>query len=317
LILCLSETKKFQPSQSFANILENLKFPGSAISDGSHFLYYHDNKLFVLSDLKKWYNMMGRYVLVLDLQSDTVDYIDLEVSRFCPLKDGFIALEHDPKSPGTKFNTLDMSSYQWVHTSIPPLSQRGVKYPVLLTYSNLLLVLSGSYVQVLELTTKQWFVFELSTSTGTIQPALSTNYAILGDQFFLCYAETAELYCADMQQIIDAVMVQSQPASDLKLCLSLMLRPVNCIFVHEDVLVALYIMQDGYDRFLNRAWYYSGQCDHWHNITTCDPYIDGQWFMMETGKLAVAKLSSSWNYVWRTWSITAKIYQVQLETEYL
>jgi len=136
----------------------------------------------------------------------------------------------------------------------------------------------------------------------------------LGDQLFLCYAEAAELYCADMQQIIDTVMVQSQPVSDLKLHLIRILRPVNFIFVHEDVLVALYIMQDGYDSFLNRAWY-SGRCNHWHNITTCDPFIDGQWVLMENGKAAVAKLSASWNYVWRTWSITAKIHQVQLETE--
>ena len=82
--------------------------------------------------------MMGRYILVLNLQSDTVDYLDLEVSRFCPHKDDFIALEHDPKSPGTKFNTLDMSSCKWVHSSIPPLSKRDIKYPVFLTYSTLL-----------------------------------------------------------------------------------------------------------------------------------------------------------------------------------
>ena len=258
--------------------------------------------------------MMGRYVLVLDLQSDIVDYLDLEVSRFCPHKDGFIALEHDPKSPGTKFNILDMSSSKWVHSSIPPLVKCNVKYPVFLTYSNLLLVFSGNHVQVLELTTKQWFVFELLTPSGTIKPACSTNYAILGDQLFLCYAEVAELYCADMQQIIDTVMVQSQPVSDLKLHLIRILRPVNFIFVHEDVLVALYIMQDGYDSFLNRAWY-SGHCNHWHNIATCDSFIDGQWVLMENGKAAVVKLSASWNYVWRTWSITAKIHQVQLETE--
>jgi len=57
---------------------------------------------------------------------------------------------------------------------------------------------------------------------------------------------------------------------------------------------------------INRAWYYRSQCDHWHNITSYDPYVDGQWFMMENGKAAVAELSASWNYAWRTWSIVAK-----------
>lgn len=259
--------------------------------------------------------MMGRYVLMLDLQTDTADYLDLEVSRFCQLKGGFIALERDPKSPGTKFKTLDMSNYVWESSTIPPLSRCGIKYPVFITYSSLLLVFSGNHVQVLELNTKQWFIFEFSVPSGPLEPACSTSYAILGDQLFLCHAETTVLYSTDIKQIVDAVMVQSQPVSDLKLHLNRILHPVNCIFVHEDILVALYISQDGYTTPLHQAWYYSVHCHHWHYITNSDPYIDGQWFTMENGKAAVAELSASWSYLWRTWSITAKIHHVQLETD--
>jgi len=147
------------------------------------------------------------------------------VSRFCPHKDGFIALEHDPKSPGTKFNTLDMSSFKWVHSSIPPLSKHCVTYPVFLTYSTMLLVFSGNDVQVLELNTKQSFVFELLAPSGTLEPAYNTNYAILGNQLFLCYAQMVELYCADMQQIIDSVALHSQPTSNLTVCFNCVLRP--------------------------------------------------------------------------------------------
>ena len=37
--------------------------------------------------------------------------------------------------------------------------------------------------------------------------------------------------------------------------------------------------------------------------------------MMENGKAAVAELSASWSYVWRSWCITAKIHEIQLEAE--
>ncbi|XP_065911430.1 uncharacterized protein [Dysidea avara] len=315
LMIRLTEEKTLQPSESLTQVLENMKLPGSGLIDGSHFLYYLDNKLFVLSDLKKWYNMMGRYVLVLDMQSGTIDYLDTQVRRFCPFEDGFLSLELDPKSPGTTFNTLDTSGCKWVRSSIPPLLNRDAKFPVFLAYSTLLLAFSGNHVQVLELNTRRWHLFVFSTPSGPLEPALSTNYAILGDQLFLCYAEITELYCADMQQIIDAVMAEAQPTSDLTICFTRVLRPVNCIFVHKDVLVALYIKQDGSMQCIDRAWYHRSQCDHWHNITPCYPYIDGQWFMMENGKAAVAELSASWSYVWRSWCITAKIHEIQLEAE--
>ncbi|XP_065919032.1 uncharacterized protein [Dysidea avara] len=311
----LHEERKFQPSQHFIKVVQNMKFPGNVFTDGSHFLYYRDNKLFVLGDMKKRYKMMGHFVLVLDLQNDTIDCIDSEVSTFCPVKDDFFALELDAKLPETKFNVLDTSNCKWINTSIPPLLKQNTKFPVLLSYSNLLLVISGNHLQVLELNTKQWFGFKLQTSNAALKPALSTHYAILRDQLFLCYAETAELYCADMQQIITAVKAQSQQPNDLTVCLTRVLNPVNYIFVHEDVLVALYATQNYYSRHLNRAWFYSSQCDHWHNVITCDLCINGQWFMMENGKAAVAELSTKWSYVWRTWGITAKIHQVQLETE--
>jgi len=313
--MCLTKEKSLQLSESLTQVLENMKLPCSALTDGSHFLYYHDNKLFVLSDLKKWYNMMGRYVLVLDLQSNTVDYLDTQVRRFCLFEDSFLSLELDPKSPGTKFNTLDISTYKWVCSSVPPLLNRDVKFPVFLSYSTLLLVFSGNHVQVFDMNTRRWHLFVFSTPSGPLEPALTTSYAILGDHLFLCYAETTDLYFADMQQITDALVVQSQPTNNLTICFTRALHPVNCIFVHEEILIALYIKQDGSVQCIDKAWYYRSQCDHWHNINTCDPYIDGQWFMMENGKAAVAELSASWNYVWRTWSVTAKIHEVQLDGE--
>ena len=315
LVLHLIKENSLQLSESLTQVLENMKLPCSVFTYGSHFLYYHDNKLFVLSDLKKWYNMMGRYVLVLDLQSNTVDYLDTQVRRFCPFEDSFLSLELDPKSPGTTFNTLDKFKCKWVHSSVLPLLNRDVKFPVFLSYSTLLLVFSGNHVQVFEMNSRRWHLFVLSTPSGPLEPALTTTYAILGDQLFLCYATTKDLYCADMQQITDDVVIQSQPIGNLTIHFTRVLHPVNCIFVHEDIIIALHIKQDGSIQCTDRAWYYRSQCDHWHNITSYDPYVDGQWFMMENGKAAVAELSASWNYVWRTWSITAKIHQVQLLAE--
>ena len=77
LIIRLTKENSLQLSESLTQVLENMKLPCSVLTDGSHYLYYHDNKLFFLSDLKKWYSMIGCYVLVLDLQSNTVDYLDL------------------------------------------------------------------------------------------------------------------------------------------------------------------------------------------------------------------------------------------------
>ena len=315
LVMYLKEEKTLQPSESFTQVLENMKLPCSVLTDGFHLLYYHDNKLLVLSDLKKWYNMMGRYVLVLDLQSCTVDYLNTQVRRFCPFEDGLLALELDPKSQGTKFHTLNTSRCEWIRSFIPPLLNRDAKYPVFLTYSALLLVFSGNHIQVLDFNTKIWHLFVFSTPGNPLEPAVTTSYAILGDQLFLCYAKTKDLYCTDLLQITDAVVIQSQPTSDLTVSLTRVLHPVNCIFIHKDVLVALHITEDVSVRYNDRAWYYSGQCDHWHSITTCGPYIDGQWFMMENGKAAVAELYAGWSYVWRSWSITAKVYQIQLEAE--
>ena len=210
LKICLTAEITLQPSKSFKQVLENMKLPCSAFKDGFHFLYYHDNRLFILSDLKKWYNMMGRYVIVLDLQSDTVDYLDTQVKMFCPFEDGFLALEVDLKSPEAAFYTLDVSSCKWVHSTIPHLLNRYAKFPVFLTYFTLLLVFSGNHVRVLKLNTKRWYLFKFSTPSGPLKPVLYTNYTIFGDRLFLCYAETTELHCASMQQITDAVMVQSQ-----------------------------------------------------------------------------------------------------------
>ena len=68
---------------------------------------------------------------MLDLQNDKFRYLDSQVRRFCPFKGGFLALEHDVKSPGTTFNSFDASGFKWVHSSIPPLLNCDVKYPVL------------------------------------------------------------------------------------------------------------------------------------------------------------------------------------------
>ena len=180
--------------------------------------------------------MMGRYVTVLDLQNDKFRYLDSQVRRFCPFKGGFLALEHDVKSPGTTFNSFDASGFKWVHSSIPPLLNCDVKYPVLLMYSKFLLVISGNHIQALELDTKKWHLFVFSTSDGLFEPARGTNYAILGDRLFLCYAPTMDLYCADLRQISNAVTVKLH---QVNINLTRVLHPVNFIFVNEDVLVAL------------------------------------------------------------------------------
>ena len=301
--------KSIKLSESFSPVMENIKLPGSLFTGGSHFIFSCDGKLLVLCDIKKYYNSNGRYVVLFDLQNETLDFIDKEVRRLCLAKNDFVALQRDPKSPGRDFYTLDPSYRTWVNSSIQPLPTFDIKYPDMLAYSSLLLVISGSSLQVFVFDLQQWFRFKLVMTDDKIEASLTTTYTIMNDRLYICYTDKAELYYINIQEINDAIATQSQPARLMTLCPIRMLYPVNFISVHEDCLVALYI--NTVDKSIQRAWYYSEGCDHWHVITSFDPYIDGQWYAMEDGKAAVAKLSASWS-MWHGWDITVKIHQVHL-----
>ena len=308
--------KSITLSKSFSQIIESIKLPGSVFSEGSHFIFPHDSKMFVLCDVKQYYHGNGRYVVVFDLENGSLDFIDKEVRRYCPFKNKLVALEQNPKSPGKKFNELcPSSSCEWVKSPIEDFPA-VVRYPDVLVHSShgQLFIISGKFLHVYAFELKQWFKFELEITDGTIEPSLFTTYAILDEKLFICYADKAKLYCVDTREITNGIITQSHPGM-YTLLLTLMLYPVNYIIMHENYLVALYINdQDKYNCFIERAWYYSTCCDHWHNITSFDPYIDGQWFTTEDGKAAIAKLSASW-YVLYGWDISVKTYQVQLSEE--
>ena len=302
-------------SESFSKVLENIKLPGSMFTEGSHFLFSHGpdgGKVLALCDLKKYYNIIGRYVVLFDLQNGRLDFIDKEVRRMCPYKNSFVALERDPKSLGRAFYDLDLSCFTWVTSSIQPIPTIDIKYPDVLAYSSLLFVISGSLLQVFAFDVKKWFKFKLVITNGTIEASLTTTYAIMNDRLYICYADRTELYYVEMQEINDAIVMQSQPATLMTLNLTRILCSVNFIIVHEDYLVALFMNTE--DKYICWAWYYNASCDHWHNITSCDPYIDGQWFTMEDGKAAVAKLSAEWS-VWYGWDINVTIHKVQLSED--
>ena len=268
-------------SGSFSKVLEYIKLPGSMFTEGSHFIFSHGDKIFVLCDVKKYYNIIGRYVVLFYLRNGRLDFINKEVRRMCPYKNSFVTLERDPKSPGRAFYDLDPSYFTWVASSIQPIPTIDIKYPDVLVYSSLLLVVSGSLLQVFAFDVKKWFKFKLIITNSTIEASLTTTYAIMNDRLYICYAEKAELYYIDMREINDAIVTQSQPARLMTLNLTCILCSVNFIIVHEDYLVALFMNTE--DKYIRWAWYYSASCDHWHNITSYDPYIDGQWFTM--GKL--------------------------------
>ena len=301
-------------SESFSKVLENIKLPGSMFTEGSHFLFSHGGKILALCDLKKYYNIVGRYVILFDLQNGRLDFIDKEVRRMCPYKNSFVALEQDPKSPGRAFYDLDLSCFTWVTSSIQPIPTIDIKYPDILAYSSLLFVISGSLLQVFAFDVKKWFKFKLVITNGTIEASLTTTYAIMNDRLYICYADRTELYYVEIQEINDAIVMQSQPATLMTLNLTRILCSVNFIVVHEDYLVALFMNTK--DKYICWAWYYNASCDLWHNITSCDPYIDGQWFIMEDGKAAVAKLSAEWS-VWYGWDINVTIHKVQLSEDIL
>ena len=133
----------------------------------------------------------------------------------------------------------------------------------------------------------------------------------MNDRLYICYADKNELYYIKMHEINDAIIIQSKPAM-MTLNLTCILSPVNFIIVHEDYLMALFVNTE--EKYIRWAWYYSASCDHWHNITSYDPYIDGQWFTMGNGKAAIAKLSAEWS-LWYGWDINITIHQVQLSVE--
>ena len=301
--------KSIKLSESFSPVMENIKLPNSIFTDGSHFVFSHDGKLLVLCDMKKYYNSNGHYVVLFDLQTDTLDFIDKEVRRLCQTKNGFVALKRDTKSPGRDFYTLNPSCRKWVNSSIQPLPTFDIKYPYILACSSLLLIINGNSLQVFVFDLQQWFKFSLVITDDKIEASLTTSYAIMNDRLYICYTDKVTLYYIDIEEINDAIARQSQPARLMTLCPVRMLYPVNFIVVHEDCLVALHINTQ--DKSIHRAWYCSEGCDHWHVITNSDPYIDGQWFAMEDGKAAVAKMSASW-YMFYGWDITIKIHQTHL-----
>ena len=312
--------KSMKLSKSLLPVMEKIKLPGSMLTSGSHFTFSYNGKLLVLCDLKKYDNSNGRYVVVFDLENETLDFIDREVKRLCLTKDGFVALQEDTKSPGRDFYTLDSSCHKWdSSSSIKPLPTYDIKYPDMLSYSSLLLVISGNLLQVFAFEQKQWFEFRLEITNDKSEALLTATYVIMNDRLYICYADKAELYYINMLDINGAITTQSQPASYKPIR---MLYPgqVNIIMVLKDYLVALYINTND-----SQAWYYSEGCDHWHVISRFDLCIDGQWFTMEDGKAAVAKFSASelssgyWpmNYIWDkyTWDITVKINEVHLIVE--
>ena len=124
--------------------------------------------------MKKYYKISGRYVVVFDIQNGKLDFINKEVRRFCPSENGFYALERDPKSPGNAFYQLDPSCSKWVSSSIQPLHLFDFKYPEMLVYSSLFLVISGNLLQVFAFDIQQWFRFTLVIVDGTIEALLIT-----------------------------------------------------------------------------------------------------------------------------------------------
>lgn len=315
LSLNLVMEKSIKLSESFSKVLEHLKLPSSMFTEGSHFVFSHGGKIFVLCDVKNYYKFGGRYVVLFDLQNDRLEFIDKEIRRLCLHGNSFVALERDPKMPGKAFYDLDLSCYTWVASNaIQPIPTVEMKYPDMLAYSSLLLVISGNLMQVFTFDMKKWFQFKLVIKQGTIEPSLKTTYAIIHDRLYICYADNGELYYIDMQDINDAIITQSQPAKLVTLHLKTMLSPVNYIITHEDYLIALFVNTEDLEKHIRLAWYYSAGCDHWHIITSFDPYIDGQWFTMENGKAAVTQLYSYWS-LWYGWDITITTHQVQLSEE--
>ena len=308
--------KSFKASEAFAEIMERIQFPGSPLIKGSHFVFLNKNKMLVHCDLKKYYNPIGRYVVSLDFQNGVLDYVNREVRQVCAFEDTFIAME--PR-PSRIFYLFNPSANEWKNSLFPPLPQSSIKYPDMLVYSSLLLVVSGGCLQVLKLNTAQWFIFELTVPSSTIQTSLTTYSVILDDKLFICFGEKKELYSLELLEIKDAIFNKlSQLGKDStvqQVCLTYMLYPVNYILLHKSYLVALHVQGNA---TVERAWYYSTCCDHWHNVASFDSYINGHWFTMEDGNAAVAELSASW-HMWYNgyyWNISAKIHQLQL-TDYI
>ena len=110
-------------------------------TEGSHFIFSHSDKV-LLRNLKKYYSINGRYVVLFDLQNGKLDFIDKEVRRMCPFKNKYAALERDTKSQGNAFYKLNLPDYKWVSALFQPIPTPDIKYPDILAYSSLLLVIS-------------------------------------------------------------------------------------------------------------------------------------------------------------------------------
>ena len=107
-------------------------------------------------------------MVLLDLQNEMLNFIDKQVRRLCLTKNSFIALKQGPKS-GRDFYTLNPSRCEWISYSIPLLSIFDIKYPDMLLYFSLLLIVSGSSLQMFVFDLQLWFKFKLVITDNKIE----------------------------------------------------------------------------------------------------------------------------------------------------
>ena len=91
-----------------------------------------------------------------------------------------------------------------VNSSIEKIPEIDIKFPDILVYSSLLLVISGDLLQIFAFDVKKWFKFKLVITNGTIEASLTTSYAIMNDRLYICYTNTAKLYYVDIDEVNDS-----------------------------------------------------------------------------------------------------------------
>ena len=325
-----------KPVGNMASTLHSIKrFPGNSMLEKNTSIVYNfqSSKIYFLSDLylNGFSELFCGIALYYDPLSGRFDVIEgpqderlCEILNICRLGDSIVALDK-------RNHFLLLADSKWVHSSIPLLPGGRMENPLILTYLSLLLVIDGNMMWVHDDGVCNWMKFQLSTSEGVLESSPKNCFVVLAGNLFICCSSQEMVYFVALQKVIDTIT--KSKCSDLDstietlqrkevasndsnhdvqiLQLNVILKGANFIYRRGDDILAFHTTQSLVSSvYIDKAWYYSVNCCHWHNIECDDSDLThGCWLSMAECA-GIVEFSSTWS----GWG-HAKLSKVQLKKQ--
>ena len=165
-------------------------------------------------------------------------------------------------------------------------------------------------------------------ASGTLESSPKNTYAVLAGKLFACSPTQNAVYYLELKQVYDIMLecrcvkatdaqmqqnvnsggqqndvqenyagMHFSPSFQHDLTLTRILKGANFIFPHNGTLLVLNAtrMTRVTTLYIDRAWYYSVRCCHWHNMEcNSSDLTNGCWLSMPAGGTGIVEFSSSW-----------------------